>query len=87
MVGDVVSSRVAESLDSHQRLVSASAAIDAAVGICEWGHEIEGLSVFGVRLGHQVLSSVAVITAGQIVLFSQLLLRYFEVGMIGTEGR
>ena len=83
-VADDTSSRLAESLNSHRWLASATAAIDAAVGICEWGHEIEGLSVFGVRLGHQVLTSVAVVTAGQIVLFSQLVLRYFEVGMVAT---
>lgn len=63
-------------------VVESSLAIDAAIGICRWGHETEGLSVFGVRLGHQVLTSVAVITAGQIVLFSQLVLRHY--GLAGA---
>lgn len=50
-------------------------AIDTAIEICRSGHATEGLSVCGVRLGHQVLTSVAVVTAGQVVLFSQLILR------------
>eukprot|EP01043_Picozoa_sp_COSAG02_P104638 COSAG02_NODE_40634_length_403_cov_0.845395_1_plen_114_part_01 len=54
---------------SHQRILEASTAVDAAVAICERSHDTESLSVFGVRLGHQTLSSVIVVTAGQIVLF------------------
>ena len=58
-------------------VMESSTAIDAAVGICRWGHESEGLSVFGIRWGRQVLTSVAVVTAGQVVLFSQLILRHY----------
>ena len=56
------------------------AAIDAAIDICRYGHDTEGLSVFGVRLGYHVLTSVAVVTAGQVALFSQLILRHYGVG-------
>ncbi len=85
---DVRSTAECESVEaelrSHRRLLEASAAVDVAVAICDRSHNVESLSVFGVRLGHQVLTSVAVVTAGQIVLFSQLILRYFEIEMIAT---
>jgi hypothetical protein len=40
-------------VSSRRGVLESSAAIDAAVDICRWGHETEGLSVFGIRLGHQ----------------------------------
>jgi hypothetical protein len=64
----------------HERrgVLESHIAIDAAVGVCRWGHETEGLTVFGLRLGPQVLTSVAVVTAGQVVLFAQLILRHYS---------
>eukprot|EP01044_Picomonas_judraskeda_P001132 COSAG03_NODE_62_length_15480_cov_14.902412_6_plen_163_part_00 len=70
---------------SHQRLLEASAAVDTAVAICERSQDTESLSVFGVRLGHQFLSSVIVVTAGQILLFAQLVLSYLNIEMIVTS--
>ena len=70
---------------TRQGVLESSAAINAAIEICQWGHETESLSVFGVRLGHQVLTSVAVVTAGQVALFSQLILRHYGMGEAVSE--
>ena len=75
----------AAAASTRQGVLESSAAINAAIEICQWGHETESLSVFGVRLGHQVLTSVAVVTAGQVALFSQLILRHYGVGEAVSE--
>ena len=65
----------------RRRAAESSEAIDNTSAILQWSHETEHLAVFGVRLDHTTLMSMAVVTAGQILLFTQLIMRYYDVGL------